>query len=128
MKNPYFSKKDTSLAAIAISELSTKNFSYAYSFSNFPLSFAEIRISKIFKECWPSGAARPKMSLFLEYIFPKTDIWLFEHFLGAKNCSSTDGRMPDERMWFYFVYASLGTYFSALLLAGLNYAVKGNYY
>ena len=33
--------------------------------------------------------------------------------------------MPDERMWYYFIYASLGTYFSALLLAGLNYAVKG---
>ena len=33
--------------------------------------------------------------------------------------------MPDERMWYYFIYASLGTYFSALLLAGLNYTVKG---
>ena len=33
--------------------------------------------------------------------------------------------MPDERWWYWFVYASLGTYFSALLLALANYAVKG---
>lgn len=44
---------------------------------------------------------------------------------GPNNCSSTDGRMPDERWWYWFVYASLGTYFSALLLALANYAVKG---
>ena len=44
--------------------------------------------------------------------------------LAPNKCSSTDGRLPDERQWFYFVYASLGTYFSALFFAVLNYAIK----
>jgi len=44
--------------------------------------------------------------------------------IGDTPCSTTDGQMPDERQWFYFVYASLGTYFGALVLAILNYAIK----
>lgn len=45
----------------------------------------------------------------------------------AKNCSSTDGRMPDERQWFYFVYASLGTYFTGLFFAFIYSAVKSGW-
>jgi len=45
----------------------------------------------------------------------------------VKNCSTTDGRMPDERQWFYFVYASLGVYFSGLFFAMIYSAVKGGW-
>ena len=33
--------------------------------------------------------------------------------------------MPDERQWFYFVYASLGVYFSGLFFAIIYSAIKG---
>ena len=43
-----------------------------------------------------------------------------------QNCSSTDGKMPDERQWFYFVYASLGVYFGGLFFVLIYSAIKGN--
>jgi len=35
--------------------------------------------------------------------------------------------MPDERQWFYFVYASLGVYFSGLFFAIIYSAIKGGW-
>ena len=52
---------------------------------------------------------------------------MLEEDAPMKNCSTTDGRMPDERQWFYFLYASLVTYFTGLLFALINYAVKSKY-
>ena len=36
------------------------------------------------------------------YIFLSSPLKIF---VLDKNCSTTDGRMPDERQWLYFVYA-----------------------
>ena len=50
-----------------------------------------------------------------------------KYIYALKNCSSTGDRIPDERQWFYFIFVSLGSYFSLLLLGIIYLLIKSKF-